>query len=72
MIRYRTRLIVAGQSHETYRDSEDASGAAWSAIRGWRSDANFRSATVRQGYTHYVFGGPRMSDVATVDVYDQN
>lgn len=70
MPRYRTLLIVNGRVHETYRDAANASDAAWQASKGWRNDAKFRSAINRTGYTQYTFGGPRMSDVASVDVYE--
>jgi len=73
MTRYRTEMDVNGQRHTTYRDADDASDAAWQAVRAWRSDAKFREAMHGHDlygiFTKYSFGGPRMMDIAVVRVY---
>jgi hypothetical protein len=69
-MRYRTHLTANGRTDKTYRDASSPREAADRAVRGWRSDARFRSATEHDGYRRYVYGGPRMTDLADVRVYD--
>ena len=72
---YRTEMDADRQRHTTYRDADTVSEAAWQAVRAWRSDAKFGSATVGHedingSYARYTFRGPRMTDIAVVRVYD--
>ena len=70
LTRFRTTLTADGRTDTRYADAEDHSKAAWATVRAWRSDAMFRHAYVREGYTEYAFRGPRsFTDYATVRVY---